>query len=138
MKEEFVTYETALALKELGFNEPCLVYWVFDGKEITFSTSHNKSGWSMIGYKNSQMNKKAGLCTAPLKQQAFRWFREKYKPEELNFYIHLLDTHTIPKEYLPCYTIRRGVNIIEIKTSDTYEEAESVCIDKLIEIIKNK
>ena len=77
MKDEFVTYETALALKELGFNEPCLVYWVFDGKEITFSTSHNKSGWSMIGYKNSQMNKKAGLCIAPLKQQAILFLLNK-------------------------------------------------------------
>jgi hypothetical protein len=121
MKEEFVTYDTALALKELGFNEPCFMYIDDEGDYIIDQTAE----W-------------LGAVKAPLKQQVFRWFREKYKPEELNFYIHLLDTHTIPKEYLPCYTIRRGVNIIEIKTSDTYEEAESACIDKLIEILKKE
>jgi len=28
MQEQFVTYEIALALKELGFNEPCLAWYL--------------------------------------------------------------------------------------------------------------
>jgi hypothetical protein len=27
MKNEFIPYEHALELKELGFDEPCLAYW---------------------------------------------------------------------------------------------------------------
>ena len=27
MKEQFVTYEIALKLKELGFDEPCIAYY---------------------------------------------------------------------------------------------------------------
>jgi hypothetical protein len=27
MKKEFISYEQALALKELGFDEPCFGYW---------------------------------------------------------------------------------------------------------------
>jgi hypothetical protein len=74
----------------------------------------------------------------PTFPQAFRWFSDNYKPEELNFYIHLLNTNSTPKNYSPCYsyTIRRGVNVIEVATSDTYEEAELACLDKLIEIIE--
>ena len=31
MKEQFVTYEIALSLKELGFNEKCLGYFNLNG-----------------------------------------------------------------------------------------------------------
>ena len=31
MKKEFVPYEQSLALKELGFDEPCLTYYFSDG-----------------------------------------------------------------------------------------------------------
>jgi hypothetical protein len=40
MKEHFVTYEQALALKELGFDEPCLGGWILH--EIEFESRHFK------------------------------------------------------------------------------------------------
>jgi hypothetical protein len=134
MDKEFVGYTEALALKELGFDEPCFVYWVFDGVEITFSTSHNKSGWSMIGFKNNQMTKKAGLCTAPTYQQAFRWFREKYK---LFQYIEpSFDCIKLGyQNYSWLIKLRERV-FIKDGTFKTYEETELACLKKLIEIAK--
>ena len=52
MNKEFVKYEQALALKELGFDEPCM--------------------------SSRDMNNGKGLIQLPLYQQAFRWFREKH------------------------------------------------------------
>ena len=57
MEKEFVTYEQALALKELGFDEPCFGYYDEGGNLYT----------EMVE-----------VLKAPLYQQAFRWFREKY------------------------------------------------------------
>ncbi len=139
MEAEFIPYQEALALKELGFDEPCFVYWVFDGVEITFSTSHNKNGWSMIGFKNNQMTKKAGLCTAPTYQQVFRWFREKYKLHQYikqyygeKFYFHIEDM-VFPRRYEE-YPIEKIRNFGE---QYSQEEAELECLRKLINIVKD-
>ena len=137
MNKEFVPYEIALALKELGFDEPCFVYWVFNNVEITFSTTDNRSGWSMNGFTNSQMIKKAGLCTAPIFSQVFRWFREKY-----NLFCEIqIDRTTDPKFFFDIYQYEHFGNYKEIRIGEwylyrTYEEAELECLKKLIEIVK--
>ncbi len=68
MNKEFVEYNEALQLKELGFDEPCLAW------------HYPKLGTIEIGAinKNSDEWLMGRNCTAPLYQQAFRWFREKY------------------------------------------------------------
>ena len=134
MLKEFIPYEQAISVKELGFDEPCFVYWVFDGVETTLSTSHNKSGWSMIGFKNNQMVKKAGLCTAPTYQQAFRWFREKHG---LISYVHPLAL--LENDGLWCYEITDFSNNWD-ESFDIHspEEAQLECLKKLIEIVKEK
>ena len=110
MKTEFVTYEQALALKELGFDEPCLKTMLdFD---ITYES-------------NIKM---------PLKQQVFRWFRNKYRFSHnicdwLDDYEFIIFEWTLSED--------RIVHTFELRF-DTYEEAESACIDELIEIVKNK
>ena len=132
MEREFISYTEAVALKELGFDEPCFVYWVFDGVEVTFSTSHNRSGWSMIGFKNNQMTKKAGLCTAPTYSQVFRWFREKY-----NLMVCLNNNEFHDRFYFKIKgTQPRLMKEIILKRELTYEEAELECLKKLIEIVK--
>jgi hypothetical protein len=71
-----------------------------------------------------------GAVKAPLKQQVFRWFREKYKIQSL-IQEYLLNTYM--------HTIDDGINSdISVVGFETYEEAELACIDKLIEIVKNK
>ena len=58
MEKEFIPYEQALALKELGFDEPCM--------------------------SSRDMNNGEGLIQLPLYQQAFRWFREKHDLQASN------------------------------------------------------
>jgi hypothetical protein len=67
MKKEFIPYEQALALKELGFNEPCFFsydYW---------NTEHLAN--SYYDYVNYNIREK--IVSAPLYQQAFRWLYQK-------------------------------------------------------------
>ena len=115
MEKEFVTYEQALALKELGFDEPCLAK--HDLKHILLRIEECKS------QENAQ---EFDYILAPLYQQAFRWFREKYglysviDGLEHRQYYKITQLNSCSKEY------------------DTYEEAEQACLDKLIEICKNK
>jgi len=132
LEKEFVPYELALRMKLLGYDRPCFGYYNVS-KYIGIGTFKLKecNSSTIDSYGNK-------ILLTPTYSQAFRFFREKYKPEELNFYIHLLNTNSTPKNYLPCYTIRRGVNVIEVETSDTYEEAELACIEKLLEIVEQK
>ena len=73
MREQFVTYEIALKLKELGFDEECLTSfdpgWNFN---MPSGRTKNNSNYP----KENVTNQK---CAAPLWQQAIDWFREKYK-----------------------------------------------------------
>ena len=67
MKEQFVTYEIALKLKELGFDESCFGYYGIQN-EIKYEISYNSD-------PNLQKRK---FISAPLWQQVIDWFREKY------------------------------------------------------------
>ena len=143
MNKDLVPYQPSLDMKELGFDEPCFIYWVYDGVEITYSTSHNKSGWSIIGFKNSQMLKKAGLCTSPTFSQAFRWFREKHNLMFQIFYLrngnHAVLIHRTTPEYMDLVDqIRPSGCVDEVVDCYSYEEAELDCLLKLIEIVKQQ
>jgi hypothetical protein len=130
MEKEFVPYEIALALKELGFDEPCFAIWSgFDEVNFSitdkirlFSSKFNINGTqSSVSYINPTDNR----VSAPLYQQAFRWFRENY---DLYFPINLDDCGQYYFEVNNEYDVCRN----------TYEEAELECLKKLIEIVKNK
>ncbi len=122
MNKEFCTYEQALALKKLGFDEPCFLgYKKEDFFELfTKGLVYNSIYETFNGTTNLS-------CTAPLYQQAFRWFREK----------HNLCGVITPQSY-EIWGYPDGGCIIEQYPVHTYEEAEQACLDKLIEITKNK
>jgi hypothetical protein len=131
MNNEFVSYEIALKLKELGFDEPCLTYYY----ELTSNLRTHlgvdiNNAWTYSG------NKKLGFTLAPLYQQVFRWFRNKYG---IDFNIN-----TIYSRYNE-NTSKKYSGFIDNKTVftnvgfyDTYEEAQKECILNLISIIKNQ
>ena len=125
MEEEFVPYSLALELKELGFNEICLTYYNFDGK------IERSDDWAFgVDMENKRDRNQ---CLAPLWQQAFRWFREKYM---LSGEIYIF------KNFWN-FDIEDINNSIQLYTSDitsysTYEEAELECLKKLIEIVKDQ
>ena len=124
LEKEFIPYEQALALKELGFDEPCF-------------RSYDKSG-NLVRAVWQEIE-----CSTPTFSQAFRWFREKYNWQHsidptsdqhsfelgYNYWIWNYKTgeeyHTMPKN--------RPTGDWEF---ETYEEAELACLNKLIEIVK--
>lgn len=130
MEKEFVSYEQAVALKELGFDEPCFGIFV-------------NQKWCLIFTEKQISNE---VISAPLKQQVFRWFREKYSLE----IILCPDCFNEPSKLLREYKIISiDKSIILDQCTDqkhwirkgcfvSYEEAESAAIDKLIEIIKEQ
>ncbi len=125
MNKEFVPYEQALELKELGFNETCLAFYGGDGdSKIYYNSLRNGSG-DYEPYKASERLKWFG---APLYQQAFRWFREKY---ELTSWVYNSDKDNY------FYSILQNGRIIKAhKDFMAYEEAERACLKNLIEIAK--
>jgi hypothetical protein len=124
MNKEFITYNQALALKELGFDEPCIKYYWTDGMFVK-------------GYEEPfNYNKRDNVISAPLYQQAFRWFREKHKQDSL--VVPSGDSTGKTNGYYYEIVFDFSKENIESESFKTYEEAESACLDKLIEIIKNR
>jgi hypothetical protein len=81
MEKEFVTYELALELKNLGFDESCFV---------GYSTSTEKLEY----YSRPLVTKDSFTVDAPTYSQAFRWFEENYS------YFVDIKTDTTPNEIL--------------------------------------
>jgi hypothetical protein len=127
--KDFIPYEPALALKELGFDEPCIGNY-FHTKELKIY------GGDVLRIKNSDM----GTVTAPTFSQAFRWFREKYSlhadiGEESDW------EENNESWSFDIYKYKLGNNdaiINNCETFNIYEEAELACLIKLIEIVKTK
>ena len=128
LEKEFIPYDRALALKELGFDEPCFGY---------YDRLEDSKGAMKQVFRLGTVN---GIFThftlAPLYQQAFRWFREKYGlighiRESWSFYNTM--------EYVTQINgihVNHGLPDKPVNRFDTYEEAENACIDKLIQLIK--
>jgi hypothetical protein len=126
MNKEFIPYEQALALKQLGFNEPCL--GAFIGKELKIFSFSN----DLKGYTNDA-NLIIGAATY---QQAFRFFREKY---DLHRHIcYFSDTNVWHVDIYKTKNNGLMNHPMELTNYTTYEEAELACLKKLIEIVKNK
>ena len=126
MNNEFVSYEIALKLKELGFDEPCFGKIYADGGSEQLSYT----------YKNSDQIGKVTSCSAPLYQQVFRWFREKYDIDISINTIYSKYNENISKKYR--VVIDNKTVFTNVGFYDTYEEAQIECIMDLISIIKNQ
>jgi len=129
MNKEFIPYEQALALKELSFDEPCFKGYTEEYKTlIAFSNTHTNTS-----VRNTLPTKP---FTAPLYQQAFRWFREKHK---LYHTINMFGDWDKPQySYLVSgRTMNNPAHMWHFEDKDSHEEAELACLIKLIEIVKN-
>ena len=128
MNKEFCTYEQALALKELGIDFVPIGYHRYDMKRKPVIS--NETAVRIHGSTDCLNH------PAILYQQAFRWFREKYKLHPHICYFN--DTNVWHGDI---YKLENGGLMnqpMELTNYKTYEEAEQACLDKLIEIVKNK
>lgn len=112
MNNEFLPYQESLELKELGFKEKCAAHYLGeDDLELK---------WEI--YRNDSINT-TKLIQAPLYQQAFRFFREKY-----NFRYSIGNTNIAVIHYLGTTQL--------LQDNNSYEAAELATIKWFIDIAK--
>ncbi len=120
MKNEFVTYEQALDLKKLGFNEECLGSWNLPTSDFYYNPCPSK-------FESDD------VIQLPLKQQVFKWFREKHNV------IGLIEGGYTEGKNVFSYVIwRESDDDWTYDYYDDYEKVENMLIDKLIEVLRQK
>lgn len=153
LEQEFIPYQEALELKELGFDKPCFCYYdeednagrIYEYANCNRNVTGGRACYNdnFLSVTNSQLDRYGAFSakdegdensfsrwTAPTFSQAFRWFREKYG---LFYYITTHDSTDFE-----WYIYDKEQNDWEDDTmQDTYEEAELACLRKLIEIVKS-
>jgi hypothetical protein len=143
MEDEFIPYEQALALKELGFDGACIMAYYH-------MLSEDKKDRLFLRHNDNKTNSDNAI-SAPLFQQAFKWFRKKYKlhsrvffdglryleeSDEERYDFDIVEQWTIGKDYFDySYGFKhvhssRGVYM-------SHEEAALECLKKLIEIVES-
>jgi hypothetical protein len=145
MEKEFIPYKQSLELKELGFDELCMYAWCitvehrveYDGK-MSLKTDGNPFGQFYKGKSfngNYNPNKNKIQCSAPTYSQAFRWFREKYNLAShiATYWQHDWNNYSYQYYFTEDKIVWNGIEHYK-----TYEEAETACLKKLIEIVKEK
>ena len=126
MEKYFANYNQSLILKELGFNEECLYY--FNSKGI-LSTKTDEYELYLI--RNDKWISPA--CSAPLKSQVFEFFRAYGLTAVIEDYLDDYEVKIVEWTLSDDRIVHEFLNRF-----DSWEEAESACIDKLIEIVKLK
>ena len=116
MKNEFVPYDIALAMTQVGWG------W-----------HEGVMGW----YCNTTQelrrddNLPVGVIYAPLYQQAFRWFRDKYNIDcRFHTYTHFREG--VRTDFMWDYIDGKKTSFDGYK--NTLKEAQDACLRKLIEI----
>jgi hypothetical protein len=131
MEKEFVSYEIALKLKELGFDEPCFTYYYNINGNIRTGLSINiHNAWTYAG------TKKLGTTLAPLYQQVFKWLRSKYGIDFSINTIYSRYNENTSKKYSG--VIDNKTVFINVNFYETYEEAELAGLQKMIKIIEKE
>ena len=131
MEKEFVPYELALRMKQLGFDEPCFAWYY--GKDLWMVDQEESKP---MNYRQNPIRGGNGIH-APLFQQVFRWFREKYSGyhgvSDTDFLFEL----TINGEFIRVTSTLKENRIFQ-ENGSSYEEVELACLTKLIEIVEQK
>ncbi len=114
--KDFTLYPEALELKQLGFDEPCLGYYIASSLFISNDNVYNSTDIPVI--------------KAPLYSQAFRWLREKYN-------LHaLVMPKTTPSNTTVYYIYKGKFEKNWDNCFEAYEEAQLGCLRHLIKIVK--
>ena len=114
MDKHFVTYNQAVALKELGFNEPCFESYTENGNLIPYTVG--------LYY-----------TPRPLKSQVFEFFRGYRLTVVIEDYLDDYEAKIVE------WTLSDDRITHEFPNRfDSWGDAESAAIDKLIELVKKK
>lgn len=132
MNKEFVPYEIALKLEEIGFDEPFITFgtqYLYRNEDFCRS---NSGAIELFESFNDE------LVIAPTFAQAFKWLLKKH-----SLYAVIIPTVTMHWTFKTMTVLEGMVEVPPYKHVDatdysTYEEAETACLKKLIEIVKLK
>ena len=125
-KEDFVTYDQAKTLKELGFDWECTHgYYMFNDKEPWLNT---------CGYAKNTIGGDFFYYSAPTLAQAQKWLRE-VKGIALNIDAHDGGFYQWEEIYLPNAQEYEGYVHYDVTQYPTYEEALSEGIDRVLELL---
>jgi hypothetical protein len=127
LQKDFVPYNFALRMKQLGFDEVCLA--IYDN----YTDENDKDDSDRFFYIRTEGWNKDVLdkvTPAPLFSQAFRWFREEYNLKGYVEPVEFLDG--TPDTYH--WSIFNNCNSGNDQL--THEEAEIACLEKLLEIVE--
>jgi hypothetical protein len=147
MKREFVEYNIALRLKNLGFDEACAMYWrpEMDGSMQLWYHQEERFD-EAIGSNNSD-NANWVTCTAPTFSQAFRWIRETHQ-----IFPEVVTDCTAEPKFAYTYTRFFG-NPKDLGSEEwgwennigqysllyrTYEDAQRDCLEEILAIIEKE
>jgi len=136
MEKEFIPYEQALALRELGFESPYPIGGYQGGKVFYYE----KGELYYDGRPMYSSDAHSGQLLAPLYQQAFRWFREKHNmlvnvySNASGFLYEYHDTIGGTHRYDSGFT----GDCEDSGTFASFEKAQLACLNKLVEIVKQK
>lgn len=136
LKDIFVSYEIALKLKEIGFNEPCIAIYN-QRKEIEIGLNEVVKQVNFVSQDlllvsdfngiNSHHISSSPFCSASTYEQVFKWFGEKR-----------IDSSLFTEDGYYYYRSSKGDKFLFSGTEDTYEQAREQLIYKLIGFYKNE
>lgn len=120
-EKDIVSFDQAIELCIIGYNEPTFCMYEIENRQLCLC--HLDEDGLYMPDKDLH---------APTKSQVFRWFREKYEIYGIVGYYGKSQWSIEILNY-------KGNELLQIEDDfNTYEEAENVCIDKLIEIAKQQ
>jgi len=147
MIEDFVTYDQAMRLKELKFNDLCFAWFAYDQELGIPMISYDKEGKLMHDFGSQEVNNSEILtwqrknihtwAAAPLIDNGIRWFRK------LGFFAYVYCSADLNKFYY--IIVKDPARLNQKLYSDKDEqgntiyflserEAQLACMDKLIEM----
>ena len=135
MEKEFVTYQQALVLQKLGFNEPCLGFFTYKG-EIRRYTNFDGDLNQFQTIKNSNLKMGDGWCTVPTYSQAFKWVEDNFQ-----IFIDRVVSTTVNEILGVTYSLcswKFNNIVIEFENPfDSFDNnrSKSKCLDEIISII---
>lgn len=146
MKEEFVPFEIALALKDLGFDGSCFAMWTKGWNEFEHSTSMLPRIFSSKfklddtqSCKSYVNNPKSSFgIAAPTFSQAFDFIRKKYY-----LYGIVIPTITMNWTFKTMVVVEEEVEVppyknVQAEDYITHEQAELEMLKTLIKLVKEK
>lgn len=135
MEKEFVTYDLALRMKALGFDEPCLTRWGCTSKKLyllSFKPLSNKDEEVLSG----------DFIAAPTWQSAFEFFRDKHSLESNIIFQQVYYEHGDKNVYEVIIESNVdydfNLNITPLEGFKKHKEAQKSCLEKLCEIVEQK